>query len=130
MKELKVLWIEDVESYPASIHLRIKKELESFGFTFSDPIVLTGGRYVWDTVRDEMPDIILIDHNLEDVMINGANLIIEIRFHNNETPIIYYSSEMSDILMNLVKNEHKVHTASRQDLQSDIIRIIRQEFTP
>ena len=128
MRKLTVLWIEDDSSYPESMHLRVKKELASLDLEFDKPIVLTDGEYVWETVRDYQPDIIFIDHNLEDVKVNGANLIIVIRFHNNETPIIYYSSEMSDKLMKLVEKEHKVHTALRQDLHSDLIRIISQEF--
>jgi|SRR5665647_995987 len=129
MRKLTVLWIEDDSSYPESMHLRVKKELASLDLEFDNPIVLTDGEFVWETVRDHQPDIIFVDHNLEDVKVNGANLIIVIRFHNNETPIIYYSSEMSDKLMKLVEKEHKVHTALRQDLHSDLIRIISQEFT-
>jgi DNA-binding response OmpR family regulator len=129
MRKLKILWVEDDGTYPASVHLRTKRELTLLKIELDDPIILTSGHYVWETVRDEKPDIILIDHNLEDVMINGANIIIEIRFHNNETPIIYYSSEMSTTLMKLVDDEYKVHTALRQDLESDIVRIITEEFT-
>jgi hypothetical protein len=129
MKSLRVLWVEDDASYPESMHLRTKKELANIGIELLYPIVLTDGEFVWDTVRDHDPEVIFIDHNLEDVRVNGANLIVEIRFHNNETPIIYYSSEMCDLLMKLVEKEHKVHTALRQDLHSDIVRIIKQEFT-
>lgn len=80
-------------------------------------------------VRDWKPDIVMMDHNLEDVTINGANLITEIRFHNNELPIIFYSSEMGPELIAMVDGYDEVYTSPRNDTQDELLRLIKNKFT-
>lgn len=128
MKNVKLLWIEDDANFGPSIHYRIEDELQQNNIILDEPEILQNGNYVWDTVRDLKPDIIMMDHNLQDVRVNGANLIIEIRFQNNETPIIFYSSEMGPTLMNLVNGEHKVFTTTRADVHSELMRLVISEF--
>lgn len=128
MRELKILWVEDDEKFGPSIHFRIEDSLIQNGIKLTEPILLGNGEGVWETVRDLEPDIIMMDHNLEDVIINGANLVIEIRFHNNETPIIFYSSEMGEKLSNLVKNENEVYISKRADVHSELERLISDRF--
>ncbi len=70
-----------------------------------------------------------MDHNLEDINTNGATLTTEIRFQNNDTPIIYYSSEMGPNLMYMVRGENKVFTTTRADVGVELLRCIKKEFT-
>lgn len=128
MQKLKVLWVEDDIKFGPSIHYRIEDELKEVEITLATPELLTDGKDVWVMVRDWKPNIIMMDHNLEDVKINGANLIVEIRFHDHDTPIIYYSSEMDDRLKKLVEGEHKVYICSRPDVPSELIRLIKEHF--
>ena len=128
MKELKLLWVEDDEKFGPSIHFRIEDGLLSNGIKLSEPQLLKSGDGVWETVRIWQPDIIMIDHNLEDVLINGANLVVEIRLHDNDLPIIFYSSEMDEKLANLVVNENQVYTSKRADVHSELERLIFRLF--
>ena len=125
MKQLKVLWVEDDLNFADSIHLRIKREVTKLGFEFSSVEKLTNGNNVSDTVRDWQPNIIMMDHNLDNILINGANLIIQIRFQNHETPIIYYSSEMDQRLIKLVQNENKVFPSSRDNVADEILKLLQ-----
>lgn len=125
MKELKILWVEDDINFGPSIHFRIENEMNELGFNFENPKLLINGAYVWDTVRDWTPDIIMMDHNLEDITTNGAKLIVEIRFHNHETPIIFYSSEMGERLINLVRGENEVYTSTRADVHAELQRFVK-----
>jgi DNA-binding response OmpR family regulator len=130
MKEkLRILFIEDEPGFPESVLFRIHQELKDFGVEYEEPEILTDGEYVWETVRDWKPHIIMMDHNLENVKINGANLIIEIRFHNNETPIIFYSSEMDQRLMNLVDDEPEVYPSTREDVNTELLAQIKRLVT-
>jgi CheY-like chemotaxis protein len=125
MKNLKILWVDDNVTFGPSIHVRIKSEVVKLGFNLAEIETLQNGKYVWDTVRDWKPDIIMMDHNLDDVKINGANLIIEIRFHNNETPIIFYSSEMDDKLISLIDDEVRVYPSTRDDVGAELLHLIQ-----
>ena len=102
MINLKVLWVEDEDNYPDSINYRLENELNALSVNITNIEIIKTGRDVWIMVRDWKPDIVMMDHNLEDVTINGANLITEIRFHNNELPIIFYISEKGPELIALV----------------------------
>ena len=106
----------------------IEEELNEIDVELSKPELLENGEHVWITVRDWKPDIIMMDHNLSDVRINGANLITEIRFHNNDTPIIFYSSEMDEKLMELVEGHDNVVTSTRGDVHSELIRLVKEKF--
>tara|TARA_R110000737_G_scaffold350849_1_gene391123 strand:- start:1499 stop:1891 length:393 start_codon:yes stop_codon:yes gene_type:complete len=128
MRELKLLWVEDDKNFGPSIHFRIENEIKELGFTFSEPQILTSGEHICDTIRDWTPDLIMMDHNLEDVTVNGANLIIEIRFQNHDTPIIFYSSEMGENLMNMVQGENEIYTSTRADVHSELQRLIEDKF--
>ena len=125
MKQLKILWVEDDLNFGDSIHLRIKREITKLGFEFSSVEKLTNGNHVSDTVRDWQPDIIMMDHNLDDVLINGANLIIQIRFQNHDTLIVYYSSEMDQRLIELVQNENKVFASSRDNVADELLKLLQ-----
>ena len=127
MKNLKVLWIEDDPKFPGSIIFRIQRQLKSLNVEFQEEI-LVNGTHVSDTVRDWKPDLILMDHNLQDVTINGANLIIQIRVHDHTTPIIFYSSEMDQNLIEMVDGESDVFTSPRGDLADEILRLIQNKF--
>lgn len=128
MRKLKILWVEDDVNFGPSIHFRIEDNVRDLGLEFQEPELLQNGNFVWDTVRDLKPDIIMMDHNLEDVNTNGALLTTEIRFHNNETPIIYYSSEMGPKLMELVKGESNVFTSTRSDVSVELLRLLTNKF--
>lgn len=125
MQQLKVLWVEDDLNFGDSIHLRIKREVTRLGFELSVIEKLTNGNHVSDTVRDLQPDIIMMDHNLDNVLINGANLIIQIRFQNHDTPIVYYSSEMDQRLIELVRNENKVFPSSRDNVADELLKLLQ-----
>lgn len=128
MKKINILWVEDDEKFGPSIHFRIEDELKKMKIELEEPELLQDGKHVWDSVRDLQPDIIMMDHNLQDVLVNGANLIIEIRFHNNETPIIFYSSEMGPMLINMVQGENEVYTCPRKDVSTELLRLIKEKF--
>ena len=125
---IKLLWVEDDLKFGPSVHFRIEGELGKISVKLSKPELLEDGQHVWITVRDWKPDIIMMDHNLSDVRINGANLITEIRFHNNDTPIIFYSSEMDNKLMELVEGHSNVITSTRGDVHSELVRLISEKF--
>lgn len=127
MKKLKILWVEDDPNFPGSVKFRIKKFLNDNDIQFDEEF-LTNGAFVWDIVRDWKPDIIMMDHNLDDVTINGANLIIEIRFHNNDTPIIFYSSEMDERLAQIAKLDDNIFISSRGDVPDELVRLILNKF--
>jgi CheY-like chemotaxis protein len=127
MKKLKVLWVEDDPNFPSSVIFRIRKFLTENNIEFVEEY-LTNGKHVWDVVRDWQPDLIMMDHNLDDVTINGANLIVHIRIHSNETPIIFYSSEMGPILVKMVEKENEVYVTSRTDIHEEIIRLMKLKF--
>lgn len=128
MKNIKVLWVDDETTFGDSIHFRIEDELLEKDITLEIVDNLSGGTHVWATVRDLKPDLIMMDHNLEDVIINGANLVAEIRHLNDKTPIIFYSTEMGTTLMNLVNGYDRVYTSTRLDVHSEMVRLILQEF--
>ncbi|WP_339756801.1 response regulator [Algoriphagus aquimarinus] len=126
MKKIKVLWVEDDPNFPGSINYKIRSFLRETHIEF-DEDYLKNGKYVWDVVRDWQPDLIMMDHNLEDVLINGANLIVQIRFHSNDTPIIFYSSEMGPLLIELVEDTDVV-ICSRGDVSEELVRLIKSKF--
>jgi DNA-binding response OmpR family regulator len=128
MKKIKLLWVEDDINFPKSIHFRIGSDVRKLGYELMEPDILPNGQYMWDTIRDFPPDMIMMDHNLEDVNTNGALLTTEIRFRNNDTPIIYYSSEMGPSLIDLVRGERKVYTSTRNSVPEEIIRVLGLEF--
>lgn len=125
MKKIRLLWVDDDIEFGPSIHFRIIEDALKLGFEFEEPETLEGGEYVWDTVRDWKPDIIMMDHNLDDVRLNGANLIIEIRFHNTNTPIVFYSSEMDDKLIKLVEDEANVYPSIRDDVGAELLKLLQ-----
>lgn len=129
MINLKVLWVEDEDNYPDSINYRLENELNALSVNITNIEIIKTGRDVWIMVRDWKPDIVMMDHNLEDVTINGANLITEIRFHNNELPIIFYSSEMGPELIAMVDGYDEVYTSPRNDTQDELLRLIKNKFT-
>ncbi len=127
MSSLKILWIEDDPTFPGSVTYRMKGSLRSLDITFQEEI-LNNGLHVWETVRDWKPDIIMMDHNLEDVSVNGANLIVQIRFHDNDTPIIFYSSEMGANLIEMIDDHNEIYTSPRGDVSDELLRLIQSKF--
>lgn len=129
MRNLKILWVEDDPNFPDSVKYRIRRKLKSLKISIDDPTIESNGRFVWEIIRDLKPEIIMMDHNLEDVVINGANLIVQIRFHENDTPIIFYSSEMGPELIEMVDGENEVYTSPRGDVADELLRLITNKFT-
>lgn len=131
MKKVKVLWVDDNTDFGPGIHLRYEDDLLNIGIELIDPnpsLILNGGEHVNGTVVTHEPDLIMMDHNLDDLQINGAFLIVNIRQINNDTPIIYYSTEMNDELIQLVKDEHNVVSMQRGDVESSFFTIIKNTF--
>lgn len=128
MRSLKLLWVEDDPTFPSSVTYKLKGSLRNLDITLKEEI-LNGGSHFGDTVRDWVPDIIMMDHNLEDVLINGANLIVTIRFNNNETPIIFYSSEMGPGLIEMIDGYSEVYASPRGDVSDELLRLIQSKFT-
>ncbi len=131
MRKVKVLWVDDDSNFGPGVQLRYEDELLDLGIELSDPnphLNLKNGEYVHETVANHEPDLIMMDHNLEDVVINGANLINSIRFVNHDTPIIYYSSEMDESLINLIKDENNVTSMKRGEVESSFFTIIHKFF--
>jgi DNA-binding NarL/FixJ family response regulator len=124
MRTLRILWVEDDNHFPDSVIFKIEEELTTLEVQIEENRCLKNGNGVWEEVRDWQPHIIMMDHNLEDVKKNGASLIIEIRYHNHDTPIIFYSSEMGPNLIELVKGENKVFPSGRDDVGAEMIRLI------
>lgn len=129
MNKIKILWIEDDLDFGPSIHFRIEDELADNKIQISGCELLKNGDGMRNIVRDWKPDVIMMDHNLEDVRINGANLIAEIRLYDHDTPIIYYSSEMDEQLISLVKDEHKVFSTGRKEVHNELTTLLIKEFT-
>jgi len=127
MKNLKLLWVEDDANFPESVIYRLNRSLEILNVSFIQD-TLTNGKNVWEVVRDWQPDIIMMDHNLEDISVNGAELIVHIRFHNNYTPIIFYSSEMGPSLTNMVKGESEIYISPRGDVSDELLRLVQDKF--
>lgn len=128
MKLVKIAWIEDDLEFGPSIHFRIEDELYENGIELDQPELLRNGQRMRPVIRDWKPNVIMMDHNLEDVRINGANLIAEIRLYDHETPIIYYSSEMDEQLIELVKGEHKVYSTGRNEVHNELLSHLIKEF--
>lgn len=131
MKKIKILWVDDDENFGPGVHLRYEDDLADIGIALINPkphLLLKNGNYLHETVLTHEPDIIMMDHNLDDVMINGANLIISIRHINHDTPIIYYSSEMSQGLIEFVKNENNVSAIQRGEVESSFFTLIKKHF--
>lgn len=132
MKKIKVLWVDDDPNFGPGVHLRYEDDLLELNIELTDPnpnLNLQNGEFVHDTINLQQPDLIMMDHNLEDVKINGANLIRSIRFLNHDTPIIYYSSEMSDSLINLIKDENNITSMQRGDVESSFFTLIKKLFS-
>jgi len=124
MKKIKILWVEDNPDFADSICLRIKGNLRNNNIELEQIEKQTNGTHVYNTVRDWEPNLILMDHNLDDSKFNGANLIIEIRFLNAEIPIIYYSSEMNERLTNLVSGEKNIICCVRDSVGDEILGLL------
>lgn len=131
MKKIKILWVDDDDNFGPGVNLRYEDDLLDIDIELINPkphLLLKSGEYVYETVLTHKPDLIMMDHNLEDVKINGANLVIGIRHINNDTPIIYYSSEMSKELMKLVQDENNVTAMQRTDVESSFFTLIQKFF--
>lgn len=127
MKKIKILWVEDDPNFPKSVLLRLKSDLNKIGVEIEEE-KLTDGNYVWETVRDWKPDIIMMDHNLESVQTNGALLVLEIVFVQNHdgTPIIFYSSAMDEKLVGLVNNANNVSPTGRDEVHTELLLAIKR----
>tara|TARA_R110002126_G_scaffold75715_1_gene188916 strand:- start:316 stop:717 length:402 start_codon:yes stop_codon:yes gene_type:complete len=129
MKKIKILWVDDDGNFGPGVHLRYEDDLKEIGIELVNPkhhLILKSGEYVYETVRTHEPDLIMMDHNLEDVKINGGNLVVGIRLINNEIPIIYYSSEMNSDLMKLVEDENNVTSMQRTEVESSFFTLIKK----
>ncbi len=132
MRKLKVLWVDDNINFGPGIHLRYEDDLLNINVELIDPkphLVLINGEYVNGTIVTHQPDLVMMDHNLDDVKINGANLIINIRHIDSKVPIIYYSTEMNDALKELVQDENNVKAMQRGDVESSFFTLIKKEFS-
>jgi hypothetical protein len=124
---IKILWIENDPTARDSILKRIKIDLERMDVQLTNE-TLIDGNFVWETVRDWHPHIIMMDHNLESVQTNGALLVLEIRFVQNhgETPIIFYSSAMDEKLVSLVSNVENVTPTTRDEAHTELLLAIQE----
>jgi hypothetical protein len=127
MINLKILWVENDLNFPGSVLLRLKNDLLEMKVDIEEE-KLTDGNYVWETVRDWVPDIIMMDHNLESVQTNGALLILEIVFVQNhdDTPIIFYSSAMDERLMGLVSKANNVNPVGRDEVHTELLLAVKK----
>ncbi|WP_138431353.1 response regulator [Fodinibius saliphilus] len=130
MNEIKIFWIEDDLTFGNTVHLRIEDELEDNGISLADPELSKNGDGFRNVMRDWEPDIIMMDHNLDNVRVNGANLIVEIRLYDNDTPIIFYSSEMDQTLTDMVDGEQNIKISQRNNVHDELLTLILKEFTP
>jgi len=127
--EIKLLWVDDDTEFGPAIEFRLNTTLVVKNLELVHVDLLQDGNFIWETVRQLKPHIVMMDHNLQDVKRNGANFITEIRLHDNELPIIFYSSEMGPALMQLVQGENRVFTSTRNDVHAELMRLISAEFT-
>ena len=71
MLKIKILWVEDDPNFANSVLLRLRNDLHEMGVEVEEE-KLKDGNYVWETVRDWKPEVIMMDHKLESVQTNGA----------------------------------------------------------
>lgn len=127
MINIKILWVEDDPNFANSVLLRLRNDLLEMGVVVEEE-KLKDGNYVWETVRDWKPDVIMMDHNLESVQTNGALLVLEIVFVQNhdETPIIFYSSAMDEKLVGLVSNANNVSPTGRDEVHTELLLAVKK----
>jgi DNA-binding response OmpR family regulator len=131
-EKIRVLFIEDDTRFPLSVFIRIQADIINLGLEFEDHEILPTGEYVWETVRDWKPHVIMMDHNLDNIKRNGADLIIEIRFVQNhdDTPIVFYSSEMDESLKALVASASNTVSVHRQEAHNELLAVITRIAAP
>lgn len=148
MKILNVLWVEDVERNKKAIWYNLEPELGSLDIEF---IIdwQNSGRYAATLVRDrnrnrgrvgfpdtnDMVQLMLVDYNLEETLkpgqiigIDGASVIRETRLHDNDLPILFYSSNNEVDLANLIEGENMVYSSHRDNIIAEIIRLLKMHF--
>jgi len=127
MTKIRTLWVDDKDNFPESTILRIQNDLDKLGVDVEIE-KLKDGNFVWETIRDWKPHVVMMDNNLESVQTNGGLLILEIRFVQNhdETPIIFYSSGMDDKLIQLVSTSANVTPTTRDDAHVELFLEIKR----
>jgi len=127
MTKIRTLWVDDKDNFPESTIWRIQNDLDKLGVDVEIE-KLKDGNFVWETIRDWKPHVVMMDNNLESVQTNGGLLILEIRFVQNhdETPIIFYSSGMDDKLIQLVSTSANVTPTTRDDAHVELFLEIKR----
>ena len=127
MIKIKILWVEDDPHFANSVLLRLRTSLNQMNVEV-DEEKLKDGNFFWETVRDWKPNVIMLDHNLESVQTNGAQLVLELRFvqNHNNTPIIFYSSAMDEQLIGKVSSAINVSPTGRDEVHTELLLAVQR----
>lgn len=127
LKPVYAIWIEDIVKYVDTLLYNLKPDFDDFKVDFISD-THDSGKFIVDVARAIDVDMVLVDYNLPNG-INGDDVIKIIRSfpHNDETPIIFYSSNMdAEGLQKLLIGVKNVTCCHRDSLGDEIIRVIRE----
>lgn len=146
-KCLNVVWVEDVKISQKSIWFSLEPDLKKLGIelniTWQD-----SGRGVASLIHEkncdrgrdgynsvDIIDLLIVDYNLEEtleenqkVALNGLEVIVEVRQIDHEIPVLFYTGNSMADLNDLIAGENNVHCSHRDDINTNIIRLIQDYF--
>jgi DNA-binding response OmpR family regulator len=120
MRPLWILWIEDTDSWLASVQANLHLIAKRYEKELKIHVRLNG-----EDLGDYLPvypyDVILMDFNMSPF--NGDKYIKDIRYldHLDHIPIIFYSQDTSTDLQVLVNNITNVSVVYRPNLEDHLI---------
>lgn len=145
---LNIVWVEDVETTKKAMWYNIEPEIRNLGIEFNIEWFKNGSNVskyiaqkngargkVGEENEEKVVHLMFVDYNLDEEIeegqtkgLNGKWVIVDTRKHDNELPILFYSSNNDIELEKLIKDEYKVWFSHRDDFIDELLRLLKKEF--